>query len=236
MKASTQYEHYIAEYFKNNGYACEVTPESNDYGVDVIASKDDERIAIQAKMYGDSTRKVNRRSMMELSGAKIVLNCNKALMVTNGEVLEDAKDVASKLGIEILFIPFTPKPNLDAPPDSVWQKNESDDVTFETIWQNYILPLKGKTISGITGLSNKVISVNNAGVTRITKNGESNKIPFEAFKWAVNRLLSKGIVTRDEINQEFVGRLSSGTILILSQVPIFITLDNPLRIVYKKAK
>jgi restriction system protein len=236
MKASTQYEHFVAEYFEKKGYACEVTPESNDYGVDIIASKDGERVAIQSKMYGDSTRKVNRKSLMELSGAKTVLNCHKAIMVTNGEVLDDAKEVAEKLSIGIIYIPFTPKPVLADPQKDDEHNSIPDDVTFETLWQNYIVPLRGKTISGVTGLSNKIIGVNNAGVTRITKNGESNKIPIEAFKWAVNRLLTKGVVTRDEINQEFVGRLSSGTILILSQVPIFTTLNNPLRIVYTKAK
>jgi restriction system protein len=236
MKASTQYEHFVAEFFRNKGYTCEVTPESNDYGVDVIASKDGERIAIQAKMYGDSPRKVNRKSMMELSGAKIVLNCDKAVMMTNGEVQADAKEVADKLGIEIIFMPFFPKPILAEHTNSDGQTCISGDVTFETLLQNYIIPLNGKTISGVTGLTNKIISINNAGVTRITKNGKSNTIPIEAFKWAVNRLLAKGIVTRDEINQEFVGRLSSGTILILSQVPIFTTLEKPLRIVYKKTK
>jgi len=236
MKASTQYEHFVAEYFRNKGYTCEITPESNDYGVDVIALKEDERVAIQAKMYGDSVRKVNRKSLMELSGAKIVLNCNKAVMVTNGDVLSDAIEVAKKLGIEVLYLPFSPETQPTAHTEVNDQKMSSDEITFETIWLNYILPLEGKTISGVTGLTNKIINVNNSGITRITKNNESNKIPIEAFKWAVNRLLSKGIVTRDEINQEFVGRLSSGTILILSQVPIFTTLNNPLRIVYEKEK
>ena len=234
MKASTQYEYFVAEYFRGKGYEAIVTPVPNDFGVDVIIRKDAEKIAVQAKMYGGSTRKVNRKSIMELHGAKSVFDCDKAYMVTNGSVLSDAKDVAVKLGIEIIYLPFTPttenvsinnEPNLSTSPD---------DVNFSQIWQEYIMPLKGQTITGKTGLTNKIIDVNFFGVTRITKNDETNKIPIDAFKWAINRILTNGIVTRDEINQEFVDRLSSGTILILSQVPLFTTLNNPLRIVYTK--
>ena len=234
MKLPTQFEHFVAEYFKNKGYKVQVTPESNDYGIDVIAIKGSEKIAIQAKMYGASTRGVNRKSFMELHGAKSVFNCTKAIMVTDGDVNEDAKIVADKLGIEIVYLPFNaPKSVKNEKPIQI-KPTVKDLNSFEAIWQEYAIPLKGRTITGETGLTNKIVKVDFSGVTRITKNGTSNKIPIEPFQWAINRILNKGSVTRDEINQEFVGRISSGTVLILSQIPIFTTLTNPLRIVKKK--
>ncbi len=234
MKPSTQYEHFVAEYYKAKGYKVQVTPESNDYGVDVILTKGKEKIAVQAKMYGGSTRKVNRKCFMELHGAKSVFDCTKAIMVTDGEILPDAQEVATKLGIEIVFLPFTPDQVMKEVKEPETKRSVSNLNDFEVIWREFVMPLKGKTIVGETGLANKIVKVDFSGVTRITKNGKSNTIPIEPFKWAINRILNKGTVTRDEINQEFVGRLSSGTILILSQIPIFTTLTNPLRIVKKK--
>ena len=51
-----QYEKYVANYFQNKGYKVKQTPYSNDYGVDVFAEKNKEKIAIQAKMFGNSNR------------------------------------------------------------------------------------------------------------------------------------------------------------------------------------
>ena len=58
-----EYEEYVASIFQNKGYSTEVTPLSGDWGIDVIAIKDSEKIAIQAKMYSDSSRKVNRAAI-----------------------------------------------------------------------------------------------------------------------------------------------------------------------------
>lgn len=46
------YEHLVGEYFRRLGYRVTVTPASNDYGIDIIATRGNEKIAIQAKMYG----------------------------------------------------------------------------------------------------------------------------------------------------------------------------------------
>ena len=99
-----QYEKYVANYFQNKGYKVKQTPYSNDYGVDVFAEKNKEKIAIQAKMFSNSNRKINRQMVMEFYGAKDFFNCNKGIIVTDGEIIQNAKDVADKLGIEILFI------------------------------------------------------------------------------------------------------------------------------------
>lgn len=44
-----EYEHYVAQLFKEMGYETNVTSYSNDYGVDVFAFKGEEKIAIQVK-------------------------------------------------------------------------------------------------------------------------------------------------------------------------------------------
>ncbi len=52
-----QFEELVCEHFRKNGYEAETTPFSNDYGVDVFATKRKEKIAIQAKMYGAGQEK-----------------------------------------------------------------------------------------------------------------------------------------------------------------------------------
>ena len=207
-----QYEKYVANYFQNKGYKVKQTPYSNDYGVDVFAEKNKEKIAIQAKMFGNSNRKINRQMVMEFYGAKDFFNCNKGIIVTDGEIIQNAKDVADKLGVEILFIY----------PQSHVPKNNSQ---FDEIWENYVMPLEGKTIARKNGKINKILEVNWGGINRITSNGNQQKIDIEIFKKTINHLLENGSITRQEINDEYSKRASSGIVLILSQLPM-IRLNN----------
>jgi restriction system protein len=100
-----EYEHIVAQHFETKGYKATVSQYSNDYGVDVFASKGKEKIAIQAKMFGGSTRPINRQMVMELHGAKDYFDCTKAIIATNGRIIDNALEVANKLKIEILNIP-----------------------------------------------------------------------------------------------------------------------------------
>ena len=202
-----QYEKYVANYFHNKGYKVKQTPYSNDYGVDVFAEKNKEKIAIQAKMFGNSNRKINRQMVMEFYGAKDFFNCNKGIIVTDGEIIQNAKDVADKLGVEILFIY----------PQSHVPKNNSQ---FDEIWENYVMPLEGKTITRNNGKINKILEVNWGGINRITSNGNQQKIDIEIFKKTINHILENGSITRQEINDEYSKRASSGIVLILSQLPM----------------
>ena len=207
-----QYEKYVANYFQNKGYKVKQTPYSNDYGVDVFAERNKEKIAIQAKMFGNSNRKINRQMVMEFYGAKDFFNCNKGIIVTDGEIIQNAKDVADKLGVEILFIY----------PQSHVPKNNSQ---FDEIWENYVMPLEGKTITRNNGKINKILEVNWGGINRITSNGNQQKIDIEIFKKTINHILENGSITRQEINDEYSKRSSSGIVLILSQLPM-IHLNN----------
>ena len=207
-----QYEKCVANYFQNKGYKVKQTPYSNDYGVDVFAEKNKEKIAIQAKMFGNSNRKINRQMVMEFYGAKDFFNCNKGIIVTDGEIIQNAKDVADKLGVEILFIY----------PQSHVPKNNSQ---FDEIWENYVMPLEGKTITRNNGKINKILEVNWGGINRITSNGNQQKIDIEIFKKTINHILENGSITRQEINDEYSKRASSGIVLILSQLPM-IRLNN----------
>lgn len=228
-----EYEQWMCDYYQQKGYRAFKTKDSGDYGVDVFAEKAKKKIAVQVKKYGGTTRKINRAMIMELYGAMAYFDCTHAAIVTNGQLLHDAIEVARKLKVEIVILPEGEQ-NRVSSVRSEASKIESVDTfgntNFDMIWEKYIIPLKGKSLCRKNGDTNQIIDVDWAGISRITSKGKESYIKIEIFKWAVHCLFEKGEVTRDEINQNYVGRASSGVILILEQVPFFQMLDHPKRL------
>lgn len=223
-----QYEEYIGSLFGDKGYKISVSPLSNDWGIDVIAIKGDEKIGIQAKMYGDSSRSVNRRIIMELYGAAAFQDCTKAVLATDGEIYPDAIEVAEKLGIDILrtsasedFIPAVQTKQITREIEI-----KAGNISFDEAWEKYIFPLKGRVLSNSRG-SNKIIAVDWGGVKRVTSNGKTGNIDIEGFRLAYNVLMTQGHITRDYINQQVDKRCSSGIVLILSQLPFVELTSSP---------
>lgn len=225
-----QFEEFVCEHFRQQGYKTELTTYSNDYGIDGFAIKGKQKIAIQSKMYGHTTRKINRQMVMELHGAKDFFNCTKAVIATDGTFLQDALVVAEKLKIEILYLNEMQKSTSTI----ITTTKNKNDKTFEQIWEDYIIPLQGKILTRNSGETNQIIKADWSGIERKTSNGNNGKIKIEIFKQAVNRLLTDGSITRDYINQNYVGRASSGIILILSQVPFFKLTEKPTGLKYEK--
>jgi len=221
-----EYEHIVAEYFEREGYETKVSQYSNDYGVDVFAIKGKSKIAIQAKMFGNSMRAINRQMVMELHGAKDYFDCSKAIIATNGRIIENAKEVADKLNIEILEIPAI---KTGFKPKTIKRKGE-----FENIWEKYVMPLEGKTVHRDNGKSNSILKVDWAGIERVTSNGKKQKIKIEIFEKTINHLLKYGEITRQYINEEYSGRASSGIVLILSNTEIFEQTNRPIGLIMKK--
>lgn len=226
-----EFEKLVALHYQNKGYEVKITPYSGDYGVDVIAQKGDERIAVQAKMYGNSARKVNRETVMQLYGAMTYFKCNKAVVVTDGTCMSDAIEVANQLGVDILYIDSTgiverQDDNKATPTDN------SDVIPFDEMWVRYVVPLSGKTITN-DGLTNKIVSVDWGGLKRNSSNNKVSKIRIEDFKVAYNYLLANGSVERTWINQH-ANRCASAIFLILAQVPFIGVQNAPIKKLYLK--
>src|SRR5690606_18006006 len=148
-----EYEKLVAKYFENKGFKTEISSYTNDYGVDVFAIKGKTKIAIQAKMFGNSSRPINRQMVMELHGAKDYFDCTKAFIATNGRILDTVSEVAKKLKIQIIEVPavkITPKTT---------QKRKKSEDNFESIWENYVMPLGGKKINRSNGSTNEILQV-----------------------------------------------------------------------------
>jgi len=238
-----QYEELVAKYYQDKGYRIILTPYTNDSGVDIIAEKGEERIAIQAKMYGHTNRKINRNMVFQLKGAMSNSDCNQAVLVTDGQLLSEAEKAAIKIGISIVYLKakdkFTgkagPSYKLDSIEGSEMESKKLDDqVSFENIWGKYVIPLAGKEINTQTGSLNKIVRVDWGGIERITKNGNKGKIPIEPFQYAINMMIEGEKLYREEINQKFEGRYSSGVFAILISIPLIRkSTSNPIYLYIK---
>lgn len=234
-----EYESQIAAYFAGLGYRTKQTPISGDYGVDIFAENVDERVAIQVKMYGTG-RRVNRQMVMELHGAKDYFDCHRAVIVTDGDYRPDALEVAEKLGIQVLTMPammsgFPTSAGSDVSGGAASRKPKSktslsgeEASSFDDIWTDHVMPLAGQLLRGNGDRTNIIEKVDWTGVWRTSSTGRSSRIDIEIFRLAINHILRNGSITRDEINQNYAKRASSGVVLILAQVPLFELTDRPL--------
>ncbi|MBO4483572.1 MAG: restriction endonuclease, partial [Prevotella sp.] len=157
-------------------------------------------------------------------------HCTKAVLATDGELLEDAIKVAQELNIEILYTsPMTTKTE---PEKEEKQPQNNKDViqsqypSFDEVWEKYIMPLKGTTLHNSQG-SNEIIDIDWSGIKRITSKNKKNEIAIEAFRFAYNTLINEGKVTREDINQEFA-YCSSGIVLLLKQLPFVEIINRPI--------
>jgi restriction system protein len=172
-------------------------------------------------MYGGTNRQVNHECLMQLHGAAAYFDCTGAVLATNGLVTEDASRVARKLNIRVMNV---------AAATSRSVPSRTSAVDFDSIWKQYVMPLAGRTLTRSNGSSNTIVSVDWAGLKRVTSSGHDQFIPVEIFRFAIERVLRDGAITRADIDQHYIGRASSGITLILAQVPLFEVVGRPLTI------
>lgn len=214
-----QLEQHIADLFDTMGYQTNLTPKSYDYGVDVIVTNKDEKIAIQVKMY--ETRLVNYKDIMYLYAGKDFYDCDKGLLITTGCCDPLAIKVADKLGIEIQENFITKSIQKPSKTKTV----VTLDNDFEEVWQKIIKPLKGQVVFTAKGKKNVIVEVSNDYLKRKSSTGEVSKIDKQIFKTVFHRLKENKSITRDEINTEYTKRGSAIIAAVLGRVP-FITLTE----------
>ncbi|MCW4014475.1 MAG: restriction endonuclease, partial [Candidatus Bathyarchaeota archaeon] len=75
-----EFEDYLATLFGSLGYAVKLTPESRDYGADLIlTNKDGVRIAVQAKKRTKNT--VGLDAVQQVIGARGYYKCDIAIVI-----------------------------------------------------------------------------------------------------------------------------------------------------------
>ena len=92
-----EFEMFTEKLLKANGFDdVEVTKASGDFGVDVIAYKDEVKYAIQCKRY---TGAVGIDAVQEIIAAKSMNNCHVAVVLTNSRFTDSAVTLARANGV-----------------------------------------------------------------------------------------------------------------------------------------
>jgi len=93
-----EFEEYLKNLFELLGYTTVQTSLSGDQGADLILSKDDEKIVVQAKKYDG---KVSNKAVQEIAAAKDYYNADKAMVVTNSSFTKSAIELAFSNDVEL---------------------------------------------------------------------------------------------------------------------------------------
>lgn len=94
-----EFEKYIADLFRRQGYLFETTALSGDLGVDLIIIKDGIRTAVQAKRY---SKPVNQAAVREAVAGMKHYQCTEAMVVTNSRFTKLASQLAKSNSCELI--------------------------------------------------------------------------------------------------------------------------------------
>lgn len=94
-----EFEKLCANMLNKNGFTeMEFTPGSGDQGVDIIATKDGKKYAIQCKRYN---QKLGNKPVQEVYAGKTIYGCSVAVVLTNNYFTDGAKEAARATGVEL---------------------------------------------------------------------------------------------------------------------------------------
>lgn len=96
--SGVEFEKYVGEILKFQGYDVKFTAVSGDYGIDILATRGPERLGIQLKRYSGS---VGNHAVQEAHTGLTHYNCNKGWVITNSYFTEHAKITARDTGVEL---------------------------------------------------------------------------------------------------------------------------------------
>lgn len=99
-----EFEHFIADIYKRQGYEAEVTPLSHDGGIDIILTDADKKtIAVQTKRYRDSNT-IGRKLVQEFFGAYITRH-HRGIFVITSYFTPHAREEATLNNVTLIDFP-----------------------------------------------------------------------------------------------------------------------------------
>lgn len=87
-----EFELYVAAVLRGIGYDVDVTRATGDFGVDLIAVKDDVRMAVQCKR---QSRAVNGSAIQQVVAGAAVYECTQTMVVSNHRYTPAAAQLAA---------------------------------------------------------------------------------------------------------------------------------------------
>lgn len=91
LMSGNEFEEFVGMLFKKMGYSSQVTKQSGDQGLDVIAIRNGIKIGVQAKCYSNT---VGNSAVQEAVAGKSFYNCDKVVVITNNYFTQSAVELA----------------------------------------------------------------------------------------------------------------------------------------------
>lgn len=98
MMTGRQFEEFLAHYFNELGYSTTLTPQSGDYGIDIIIEARFEKIGVQVKCYQG---KVTNSAVQEAVAGVRHYGLDKAMVITNNYFQPSAIELAKDNGVTL---------------------------------------------------------------------------------------------------------------------------------------
>lgn len=96
IKDGIAFEHYCAHVLRLNSFTdVQVTPASNDYGVDILAIRDEVTYAVQCKLYSTP---IGISAIQEIISGREYYGCDIGVVMTNNSFTDNAIELAKKVG------------------------------------------------------------------------------------------------------------------------------------------
>jgi restriction system protein len=95
----TEFEDYVAARLRRAGWQVTFTSVSGDYGVDLIAERDDKSVAVQCKRHG---KPVGVAAVQQVVSGARHHGCTKSIVISNQEFTQAAKQLAFTHGCQLI--------------------------------------------------------------------------------------------------------------------------------------
>lgn len=99
VETGVEYEFFIADLLRDEGWEIQMTPATGDQGADIIATKQKFRVAVQCKLWSSA---VGNASVQEVYTAKGFYQCNAGIVVSNADYTRHARRAATSLDIPLV--------------------------------------------------------------------------------------------------------------------------------------
>jgi restriction system protein len=94
-----EFEDYVAARLQRAGWQVSFTSVSGDYGVDLIAERDDKSVAVQCKRHG---KPVGVAAVQQVVSGARHHGCTKSIVISNQEFTQAAKQLAFTHGCQLI--------------------------------------------------------------------------------------------------------------------------------------
>ncbi len=94
-----EFEHFVADLFRKQGYSVKRTPGSGDQGIDLLVDMEGRKVAIQLKRW---RMPVGNKAVQETFTGMFYYQAQEGWLITTSSFTKSARDAANKTGVRLI--------------------------------------------------------------------------------------------------------------------------------------